>query len=246
MKGWRRALPGDGFTLFEALIGVALMGLILSVLAMVTAHWTPNWRAGFGRLQTADLASLALDRLTADLAAAEYIAPIGEKQPLFVGSSAAVTFVRSPIGPRPTHGPAPTGLEIIRYADSPKDGGLVRSRAPFTPENGADARGPDFEFADSSLLLRAPFSVTFGFAGPDRAFVDVWSEPLALPRAVRITLRNGQTGQILAVSTATLIHISAPAACASSSGSADCPDAGKSATPQAPTGGDQPAERRVL
>jgi len=68
----------DGFTLFEALVAVALMGLILSILATVTAQWIPNWRAGFSRLQTTELAGLALDRLTADFAAAEYIAPIGQ------------------------------------------------------------------------------------------------------------------------------------------------------------------------
>ncbi len=220
----RRTLPQDGFTLIEALIGVALMGLILSLLAAVTANWIPNWRAGFARIQTADLAGLALDRLTADIAAAEFIAPIGQGKPLFYGSTSAVTFVRSPLGPKPTNGPAPTGLEIIRFADSDEEGGLVRSRIPFAPESSTGVSTPDFEFSDSSLLLRAPFKVTFGFAGPDRIYADDWSNATALPSAVRISVRNANSGQLLAVSTATLIHVNAPAACVSNAADAGCVD----------------------
>ena len=235
-----RVAGQDGFTLFEALIAVALMGLILSILATVTAQWVPNWRAGFGRLQTADLASLALDRLTADFAAAEFIAPIGQVKPLFIGSASEVTFVRSPIGPRPTNGPAPTGLEIIRYAESADQDGLIRSRVPFTPLTAIAASSPDFEFSDASLLLRAPLKVSFGFAGRDRVWTESWSDEMSLPSAIRITVRNGASDEILAVSTATLVHINAPALCAKGPASELCPEAdGKAAPPAAPT--DQPA-----
>lgn len=217
-----RLLPHDGFTLFEALIGVALMGLILSILAVVTAQWTPSWRAGFARVQTADLAGLALDRLTSDLAAAEYIAPLGGKGPLFYGSASAVTFVRSPVGPRPKGGPAPTGLEIIRFAENASEGGLVRSRIAFTPETGAAASAPDFEFSDASLLLRAPLEVSFGFAARDRVWTESWTDAATLPAAIRITVRNAD--QILAVSTATLVHVNAPALCALASADQSCID----------------------
>jgi general secretion pathway protein J len=227
--------------MFEALIAVALTGLILSILATVTAQWIPNWRAGFGRLQTADLAGLALDRLTSDLAAAEFIAPIGQVKPLFIGSASEVTFVRSPMGPRPTNGPAPTGLEIIRYADSADEGGLVRSRVPFSPQSAAGATAPDFEFSDASLLLRAPLRASFGFAGRDRVWTESWSNEASLPSAVRITLRNAVSDEILAVSTATLVHINAPAECATSAANTSClENDGKRAPAPAP-GADQPA-----
>ncbi len=212
----------NGFTMFEALIAVALMGLILSILATVTAQWTPNWHAGFSRLQTADLAGLALDRISSDLAAAEFMAPIGGAKPLFFGSESEITFVRSPIGPRPSSGPAPTGLEIVRFADKPDAGGLIRSRAPFTPSNGGNAGDPDFAFSDSSLLLRAPLRVSFGFAGRDRVWSDSWSDQALLPRAVRITLSNANSGQILSVSTATILHIDAPADCATGAANSPC------------------------
>jgi general secretion pathway protein J len=213
-----------GFTLFEALIGMALMGLLLSILATVTARWIPSWRAGFGRIQTAELAGAALDRLTADLAAAEFIAPIGQQQPLFYGSAAAVTFVRSPLGPHAAAGPAAIGLEIIRFADSASEGGLVRSRIPFTPETSVGASAPDFEFSDASLLLRAPLKVSFAFAGRDRDWKEEWSDATTPPNAVRITVRNRDSDEILAVSTATPIHVNAPAACAAKGAASSCLD----------------------
>ena len=223
----RRAAPRwisrrDGFTLFEALVAVALMGLILSILAVVTAQWVPHWRAGFDRLQRAELARLALDRIVSDLAAAEFIAPIGADPILFHGSSSSVTFVRSPIGPRASSGPTPTGLEIIRFATSAKEGGLVRSRIPFTPETSASFSSDDFEFSDASLLLRAPLKVSFGFAGPDRVWSDDWARDATLPTAVRITVRNADSDEILAVSTATSIHINAPAGCAAEKADTHC------------------------
>ncbi len=204
----------DGFTLFEALIGVALMGFILSILAVITAQWVPHWQAGFSRLQRAETVSLGLDRVASDLAAAEFIAPIGDDHPLFYGSASSVTFVRTPIGPRSGKEPAPA-LEIIRLADNPDEGGLIRSRISFSPDASVAAKNDDFEFSSTSLLLRAPLRVSFAFAGPDRTWADAWASATALPVAVRITVRNADSDTILAVSTATIIHIDAPASCAS-------------------------------
>src|SRR5262245_169023 len=120
-----------GFTLIEALLATALMGAILAALATITAQWLPNWNRGFARVQRAELLSLGLDRLVADVAAAEYVAPGRDlPKPVFEGSELSVTFVRSTLGPntRP-------GLEIVRIAETGSGQGplLVRTRAPFVP-----------------------------------------------------------------------------------------------------------------
>src|ERR1700675_3174420 len=119
MTGWRDFAPRlvsgeDGFTLLEALIAVALMSMLLAMLATVTAQWMPAWKAGFDRVQGADLLGLGLDRIVADLAAAEFVSPGGENaRPLFEGTASSVTFVRSAIGPN-----ASAGLEIVRLAET--------------------------------------------------------------------------------------------------------------------------------
>ena len=62
-----------GFTLLEALVAMALMGLILAALATITAQWLPNWNHGIARVQRNEQVALGLERLAADLAAAEFI-----------------------------------------------------------------------------------------------------------------------------------------------------------------------------
>src|ERR1700756_5780702 len=100
-RGQAGARDGEpGFTLIEALVALALTGLVLSALATLTAQWLPNWNRGLGRIQQSELIGISMQRIAADLAAAEFV-PINRtsKKPLFDGSALSVTFVRSAIGP---------------------------------------------------------------------------------------------------------------------------------------------------
>ena len=101
-----------GFTLLEAMLAVALTAAIILALATVTAQWLPNWRRGFEGLQRADILSLGLERIVADISSAEYVTPSGgTPQPLFYGEALSVTFVRSALGPD-----ASPHLELVRLA----------------------------------------------------------------------------------------------------------------------------------
>jgi general secretion pathway protein J len=206
----------SGFTLLEALVAVALMGVLLATLAAVTAQWMPAWKAGFDRVQGADLLGLGLDRIVADLAAAEFVSPGGENtRPLFDGTASSVTFVRSAIGPN-----ASAGLEIVRLAETDDARGrvLVRARVPFVPVTAQDIDAGDLEFTNPIVLVRPPFHVSFAFAGSDRIWQETWHDVVQLPNAVRVTVRNAMTDQILPVSTATLLNVNAPAECARGTG----------------------------
>jgi general secretion pathway protein J len=208
----RRVVSGEsGFTLLEALVAVALMGVLLATLSTVTAQWMPGWKAGFDRVQRADLLGLGLDRIVADLAAAEFVSPGGENaRPLFDGTPSSVTFVRSAIGPN-----ASAGLEIIRFAETDDARGrvLVRDRVAFVPVTAEAIDAGELEFTNPIVLVRPPFHVTFAFAGPDRIWQETWQDAIQLPNAVRVTVRNAVTDQILPVSTATLLNVNAPAEC---------------------------------
>lgn len=220
----RLRINESGFTLLEALIAVALMGFLLATLASVTAQWMPGWKSGFARAQNADLLGLGLDRIVADVAAAEYISPGGEGAPLiFQGTPTSVIFVRSAIGPN-----ASVGLEIVRLAETDDARGLVlvRSRAPFVPSATAEAIDTgEVEFTNPVVLVRPPFRVSFAFAGHDRIWQETWSDAKQLPTAVRVTVRDALTDEILPVSTATLLNVNAPA---------------ESVRSAAPAGGGQP------
>jgi general secretion pathway protein J len=201
----------SGFSLLEALVSVALMGMLLAMLATVTGQWMTHWRTGFDRVQAADLIGLGIDRIAADLAAAQYVS-LGDDgaQTFFEGTASSVTFVRSAIGPN-----ASAGLEIVRLSEDEDARGrvLVRARAPFAPVTAKAVDTGAVEFTNPIVLVRPPLRVSFAFAGHDRVWKESWEDAKQLPEAVRVTVRNALTGEILPVSTATLVRVNAPAEC---------------------------------
>src|SRR5664279_5904221 len=110
MRKRRHRRNGEaGFTLFEMLVALLLMVGILAALATVTSQWLPNWNRGFIHVQRTELLGQGLERLVADISAAEFVTANGKaKQPLFDGDELGVRFVRTAIGPntRP-------GLEVV-------------------------------------------------------------------------------------------------------------------------------------
>jgi general secretion pathway protein J len=230
-----------GFTLIEVLMATALMGAILAALATVTAQWLPNWNRGFARVQRSEQLGLGLERLIADLAAAEFVSPgRGTVTPLFDGAEQSVTLVRTAIGPN-----ARAGLDIVRMAEVGSDRGpaLVRTRAAFVPA--AEGRNAmPTNFAEPVVLVRAPFRVLFSYAGPDRIWKNTWRGAPLLPRAIRATVRDSTTGQTLATSTATLVHAEVPVDCLTSESIRDClVQFGNPSAPPAPAAGG-PTNRR--
>jgi general secretion pathway protein J len=208
-----------GFTLIEAVVATALMATILFALATVTAQWLPNWNRGLARVQRdADLA-LGLDRLVADLAAAEFIS--GNRQtlkPYFDGARRSVTLVRTALSPN-TH----SGLEIVRFAEVSGANGpiLVRTQAAFIPEDERN-KFPEPHFSAPVSLIGSPYRISFSYAGADRVWRDNWQNEALLPNAVRLTVQDAKTQRTLAASTATLLHVEMPADCFTAKSLAQC------------------------
>ncbi len=203
-----------GFTLIETLVAMALMGLVLSALANITAQWLPNWNRGLERVQRSELIDVALQRIGADLAAAEYVpANRGERHPLFDGSELSVTFVRTAIGPN-----AGLGLDVVRVGETADRRGLVtvRSSAPFRPLPLASSLSEQIHFGEPVLLLRAPFRLSFAYAGQDRIWKSSWRDADRLPAAIKLTVRDAASERILSISTVAPVHVQSPA-------QGDCP-----------------------
>ena len=198
-----RARQADaGFTMFEALVAIALMGLIMGALVAVTAQWMPNWSRGLAQVQRNEQVAIALDRLAADISAAEFVSPNGSTSaPLFQGAELAVTFVRQALGPNNR-----SGLEIVQIAETTDSRGraLVRTRAPFVMLPTGDPLLDPIPFADPVVLLRGPFRVAFAYADAGGAWTTSWRNSGALPAAVRFDVREAERGLVL--STATRIH----------------------------------------
>jgi general secretion pathway protein J len=188
-----------GFTLFEAVVGLALMTLILGALASVTGQWLPSWKRGLVRAQRNEQVAIAIDRLTADLSAAEYVSP--GLAPLFRGTERGVVFVRSVLGPNGT-----PGVEIVRISELDDNRGpaLVRMRAPLVLRQDGDPLADSIVFADPVVLLRAPFRVGFAYAGPDGKWSNGWRIS-QLPVTVRFDIQDVERGTV--ISSATRIHV---------------------------------------
>jgi general secretion pathway protein J len=220
-------LSNAGFTLVEAMVATLLMSLILAALTTITAEWLPGWNHGFVLLQRSKLAAEGLDRLTDDVSEAEFIsAGSGNEPPLFDGSELSVVFVRTKLAPN-----AGAGIEVVRLAETSSDDGpaLVRSTAtvPIGSEQSADA--VDLAFSDPVIVIRAPYRVSFLYAGADRIWRDNWHVQPELPRAFRIMIRDNATSDLLAVSTSVLIHAELAARCTWAIKVADCPGLGGTA-----------------
>jgi general secretion pathway protein J len=209
-----------GFTLIEALLATLLMAIIMGALAQVTSQWLRNWNRGFARIQGEDLLAVGLDRLVADVAAAEIIAASATNMPMFDGTEFAVMFVRTAVGPN-----AFTGLEAVRIEEASDDRGpaLVRTTAQFTPAV-RDLR--ELEFLNPVVLVRAPYRISFSYAGPDRMWRDTWRAAVQLPRAIRVSVRDFASSRALAVSTSAVIRAELPARCAAAKAGAQCVQTG--------------------
>lgn len=213
-----REMSEGGFTLIETLVALALMGLVLSALANITAQWLPNWNKGLDRIQRSEMIGITLQRIADDVAAAQYV-PVGsgETKPLFAGSERQVIFVRTALGPN-----AGPGLDVVRLSETSDRDGLatVRSRMgfrPMPPESASDR----LHFSEPVLLLRAPYQLSFAYAGDDQAWRNSWQDSEKLPSRVRLTVRDSSNGR--AISTVTTIHVqsSAKGECKQADGKCD-------------------------
>jgi len=214
----RRAGEG-GFTLIEIIVALALMGLVLSALASITAQWLPSWNHGVDRIQRSEEIGTALQRLSADLAAAEYVpANRDSRHPLFDGSELSVMFVRTALGPNV--GP---GLDVVRLGETTDRSKFVtvRSRTRFAPLPSASSLSEQLNFGDPVVLLRAPYRLSFAYAGPDRIWKSTWRGTDKLPALIRLTVRDAQTERVLSVSTVTPVHVQVPSDCVQQDGKCD-------------------------
>ena len=84
------------------------------------------------------------------------------------------------------------------------------------------ARDAQIRFADQVVLVRSPFRVTFSYAGPDQVWQPEWRGQMQLPEKIRIAVRDGTTGQMLGMSSASIVHADAWAECARAKNATAC------------------------
>ncbi len=203
-----------GFTLLETLGAIALMGVVLWSLSIISSQWLHSWRSTHDLLQRVEAIMMALDRIAADIGEAEFVrVGNGSKLVVFEGHSNGVTFVRTAIGPNVSG-----GLELVRIGESTADRGEVvaRSRVAFVPGT------LEVDPASSPIvLLRRPFRLSFEFAGSDRIWRTDWQGEEKLPWAVRVTVLDGTAKRKIARVAAVRARLPAPDGCSGRACGAD-------------------------
>jgi general secretion pathway protein J len=236
-------------------IALALMGIILGALATISSQWLPNWNRGIGRLQREEQLALGLERLSLDLAAAEFIPFAGRAAPVFDGRERSITFVRTALSPN-----ARRVLEIVRIAEQSSERGpvLVRMATPFLPLAGIELL-PE-RLSDPIVLLHPPYRLAFAYTAASNAaggtspreaarastrlrdgvatnhqqeWQAEWRQQTMLPKAVQLSVQD-QQGTLI-VATATLIQIQTPIRCLTAKSLVQC----QSTQPQAPQQGER-------
>ena len=216
-----------GFTLIETIVALALMGLLLSALASITAQWLPSWNRGLDRIQRSELIGIALERIGADLAAAEFVAANRDShKPLFDGSELSVMFVRTSVGPN-----AGPGLDVVRLGETRDRGEFVtvRTQTRFTPLADGVSLSEQVHLGSPVVLLRAPYRLSFAYAGADRAWRSAWKDADRLPAMIRLTVRDAASQRVLSVSTIAPVHVQIPSDCTKPDG--NCGDKQSSGSP---------------
>src|ERR1700729_2783064 len=193
MSANRRANEG-GFTLIESLVALALMGLVLSALANITAQWLPSWNRGLDRIQRSEMVGITLQRLADDLADAVPVpASASDMGPFFSGSEQSITFVRTALGPN-----AGPELDVVHLGETTDKAGLatVRSRTQFRPMPPNASASNQFHFREPVVLLRAPYRLTFAYVGDDdEEWQSSWRDRRQLPTTPQFTVRDSSNGR---------------------------------------------------
>lgn len=186
--------PSPGFTLLELLIGLALVGLILSLVFAGLRLGTRSWDAGEQRMAESSGRAqlLAFLRVALEQAYPYRWQDGGATHAAFFGLPDALAFV----GPLPNHaGLGGRYLVVLRLEEGEEGQDLVLRWRP--PEAGAR----DFSDLDEAPRVVLAKSVQglefayFGSAGEAEApaWGDQWNQREALPRLVRLRILPGHT-----------------------------------------------------
>jgi len=179
-----------GFTLLELMIGLALLGLIMTLIFAGLQLSIRSWDAAEASGESANRIRLVQSLLARELAA---VYPYrwkntAEMKLAFLGTSESLKFVSS----TPARA-SPGGLNLVELAFARSPQGvrlLMRRQIPVREQRDFDR----LEDEDSMVLLDGLEGAGFEFFGSDipagkSYWRDRWEDPQRLPRLVRISLR---------------------------------------------------------
>jgi len=209
-----------GFTLVEALAAFAVASVVMIGIGALVHNVGLAFDRGTGAVGRSERLLLAFERLAEDFAAVRFVQRQTEAGP------EALFTATPPTGDTPatlvfiTAGgvlAGPSSEEVITLTLEQTDdvSRLIRRRAPWP---GPQSRLEELTPHDAVVLLEGTFDAAFAFGRmmPDETlrWSDGWSREFALPRVVRLTLRDRRTGRDFGGDVAFVLRADAPLTCA--------------------------------
>lgn len=174
-----------GFGLIEAIVALAIAGLVLAAVTEMVGRMLRTWDRGFATLAAVERTDVALGRIGADLAALLPISLATADDPniLFAGDARGMSFTAVTPFDR-SH----EGIAIVEIAvEGSGDGAVLVRRL----RRGRDAPLRD---GDRVVLLSGRLDLGFSYRDQTGERVDRWSRPGEVPRGVVVTLTGGRGG----------------------------------------------------
>jgi len=224
----RQAGARDGFTLIEVVAALAIASVIIMATAALIHDVALHFDRGTRGVGEAERLMLAVERLTADFGSARFVARRTDN-----GTAVAFTGEQGD-GDKPAKvvfvgaagvASAPPGDELVVLTVEQEDKvmRLVRRRAAWP---GPRTRFEDIAPQDPVVLIEGKLDITFVFGRltPDRglAWYSSWVGEAALPRFVRLILRDRATGNDLLGEADFVVRANAPASCGRATAAVSC------------------------
>jgi Tfp pilus assembly protein PilV len=210
----------SGFTLIEALAMLAITSVIMVGVTALIHDVSRNFDRGTRGASNGERLLLAVERIAQDFGSARFVlwnskngpavaftadasSDDGSMKVVFVGSAGVMS--------------GPQGDEVVTLTIEQNDDGvtqLVRRRAPWT---GSRMRAEDIVPSDPVVLIEGKVDISFQFAriGPNGAleWSESWTRTDALPRFVRLIVRDRASGRDLLSEADFVVRADAPAGC---------------------------------
>jgi len=213
-----------GFTLVEVLAALAITSVVIAGTATLIHQVAFNFDRGAHSMDRAEALALASDRLAGDFGAARFVVWPDDHTAAFEGGPDKVSFISAAGVGAGLPGARAGGEELVTLSVEETDGvtRLVRRRAAWP---GPHVHFGDLDPGDSVVLVEGKLDAAFAFAalGQDGKLTwsDAWAEKPTLPRLVRLTVHDRDTGAEL-LPGEFLIHADAPSTCAQDDADGKC------------------------
>jgi prepilin-type N-terminal cleavage/methylation domain-containing protein len=218
----KRTDARNGFTLMEVLAALAIAFVIIIATTGLIHNVAREFDRGTRGVNEAEHLMLAVERLAQDFASARFVVWTTGSGPAvaFAATRSNVVFVGNAgvmAGPQ--------GVEVVSLTIEP-DGDatrLVRRRAPWT---GSRMHAEDAAPRDEVVLIEGNVDIAFVFArilqNGALEWSENWVDKTALPRFVRLILRDRETGHDLLGETDFVVRADAPAVCGRADATPSC------------------------